>query len=586
MNTPEDLAFDPSGHLWIADTGNNQIRMINRGSGTVTVFGLPVDPGVLLRISGLPDGSGGFDGEGVPFGNPSRAYQGPSGIAIDSAGNLYIADTGNERIRVANATGSDITVANTLIAPGDIDTVVGNGLSGFSEGIARNSKLRSPKKITLDDSGNIFFADTNNHCIRAVDVGSGTLVVGTVVFNANEVGTLAGRGLNPGDDILGTEAKLSAPEGVALDHRSPRNVWIAESGSNRIRILNADPATQLDDVATDQGTTRSVTAGQVATIAGSAPAGIQVLDPKGLALDGPGIRIADSAQNQILALDLATRSLTVTAGTGTAGSTGDGGPATSGELDSPHGVAMDSGGILLAIADTGNGRIRGVNLSGSAVTAYGLTLDPGHIVTLATGLNGPLAIAIDTGGVAGSLDDIFVCDTRNHRIRRIARSDGTLTAVAGTGNGTYNAADEGFGIGDPSGIAILSTGQISISDEVNQRIYGFTVGGTIGTIVGTGVAGFNGDNLQALNTDLNSPGGLVPDPLGNLLIFDRSNHCIRRLAAGTLTIVCGTVDAGFNGDQRPGVNTRLNHPFSGAFDPSGNLYFSDTGNKRIRRFKP
>ncbi|MHC4777990.1 MAG: NHL repeat-containing protein [Planctomycetota bacterium] len=596
VNSPQDIAFGPLGDLWIADTGNNQIRFLNNQGTNLVVFGVTADAGALTRISGATDGSPGFNGDGSPFGSASILFDGPRGIAVDGSGNVYISDTENHVIRVANITGSGITIAGTTIASEDVADVAGAGVPGYNEAGPSRVRFGCRGKLTLDVNGNIFFPDTGNNCLRAVETsGSGSLQVGSVIIAANYIETFAGRGTDPGDDVSQSVAEIQFPAAVALDGSSPQNVFFLDTASNRVRILNPGTTNPLTGVATDQGTTITVQASQVSTVAGFPPTGLRFIDPRGMALYGNTVYVADAARHQVLAFDLTTRSISVVAGTGTSGALAPG-PANQSPLDSPNDVAVDSTGTFLAVADTGNNQVQLVNVGASGATAYNVTLQPGEIISVITGQSSPMAVTIDMAGWAtgGNLDDLYIASAGNHRIRQVLRSDGTDSSVAGGGTGTYNVSQEGgsatnFGLGDPAGVAILPSGLIVASDPVYQHVVAFTIGGTANSIAGTTNAGFNGDGLTALNSDLNSPGHMVVDGSGDLLIFDRQNHIVRRLAFGspdTLRIVCGTASAGFNGDGRPGVNTKINTPYSGTFDGAGNIYFSDSANQRIRRFRP
>jgi len=593
LNRPEDLAFDPSGNLWIADTGNNQIRMLNLGSAPATVFGVTVQPGTLLKISGKDDGKAGYKGDGGDF-KGGVEFDTPAGIAVDGNGSVFLADAGNQRIRAANASGSTITLAGVSIDPEKIQTVAGNGHAGFSGDNAApptTARLKYPRKLALDASGNIFFADTGNSRIRALNIDATPLTVGLVTVNGNRLNTVAGGGSDASDGIAATSARLQNPEGIALDGLSPQNLYITDTGSHRVRIVNADPVTTLTGVATDQGTTLDVNAGHIDTVAGVLPPGVQLTDPRGTAVHGNALYVADPGQHRILKIDLTNRNLSAVAGTGQPGNAGDDGPALSARLDAPEAVGVDSTGTLLIVADTGNDLIRVVNLSPSSINAFGQSIGAGDIKTVSSNPKSTRGLFVDVQGWGGSVDDVYLCDPGNHKVMRLARSDGNEQYIAGSGATNYDDHDEGalpldFNIDTPYGIAVSPSGLIHVSDAGHHRVYAFTPGVSMSTVTGTGTAGFNGDNLVATGADLDRPAGLCLDGSGDLLIFDGGNHAVRRLSGGLLSIVCGTVNAGFNGDRKPGVNTQLNAPTHGFCDASGNLYFSDTGNKRVRRFQP
>jgi sugar lactone lactonase YvrE len=591
VKAPEDLCFDANGNLWIADTGNNNIRFLNMGSSNVNVFTQTYTPGTLEIISGQTDAEAGFDGEDKDFDNHGRKYNRPSGIAVDASGNVYVADTGNHRIRAANGTSSPIVIAGRSLDDRRQKTIAGNGIAGFSGDGGQGSlaRIRSPKKIALDASANVYFADSGNHRIRAVDVGSGTLVVGAVSFSADDIETVAGGGSNTGDAVPALNARLIHPEGVALDSLNPQNLYIASTGSHRIRIVNAHPTNSLAGVATDQGSAISVAGGEIDTVAGAQATGLQIVDPRGAVLYGTDLYIADATQHQILKLDLTDRTLSVVVGTGAPGNGGDGGPAASAQLSGPSACGLTADGTGLLVADSGNSLIRVVNLGSSAAVFWNKSVAAGAIETLTSNPKACQGITVDTAGYAGAQNDAFIADTGQHYVRRITWTGGNETIVAGTGasgfsgdGGSATSAD----LNVPTGLCIDSSGNVFMADTGNVRIRRFIPGGNIVTVAGSGKAGFNGDGLLALGTDLDAPTGVLLDGSGDLVIVDQKNHCLRRLATGILRIVCGTGTAGLNGDRKPGVNTQLNSPFQGVVDGSGNIYLSDTGNRLVRRFHP
>lgn len=595
LHTPQGLAFEGADRLWIADSGNNQIRLLNLGTSTLSAFGVSVPPACLCRISGREDGTADFKGDGRPFsatGPSGPHYDGPAGVAVDAAGNVYVADTSNHRIRAANAGASSITIAGVSVAAGAVQTVAGTGTAGFGGdgGAPLSADLHEPRALVTDASGHFFFADTANHRVRAVDAGSGTLVVGTVSFSAGTIETVTGGGSSTGDHVPGPSAMLSGPAGLALDGLSPRNLYVTDTGANRVRILNSDPSVTLTGVATDQGSTLAVDGGDIATVAGTAPAGLRLVEPCGTVLAGPVLYIADPAQHRVLALDLADRSLSVVAGTGQSGSTGDGGPAGSALLDAPRAVGVNGAGTVLLIADSGNDAVRAVNLSASSLAAYGQTIAAGAIETVSTAVGGGSALWVDTQNHAGAgADHAYCADPENLVVGRLA-TDGSYAVVAGSGSG-YASGNEGnaalsFGMDEPSGVAGASDGTIYVADASAHRVYAFTLGSTMATVAGTGLTAFNGDNLAAASANLDEPAGLAVDGSDRLLLFDRGMHVIRRLASGTLTMVCGTLSGGYNGADKPPLNCQLNSPEHGAVDGAGNLYVTDTGNRLVRRFRP
>jgi hypothetical protein len=592
LNAPQDLAFDGAQNLWIADTGNNQIRFFNRGSTPNNVFGTNVQPGRINLIAGKADGSAGYGGDGKNFDDACK-FRGPRGLVVDTSDNIYLCDSGNHRLRVANGTIGAITIAGTTINAGDVKTVAGTGDDGFSnDGSApTTAELSAPCKIVLDASGNIFFSDTGNHRIRAIDVGTGTLVVGAVSFAADTIQTVAGGGAGTGDAIPALNALLMSPEGLTLDGLSPQNLYLTDTGANRVRVVNSLPSINLNGVATDQGSAITVAGSAIETVAGSPSTGIQLIEPVDTVLHATDLYIADPAQNRVFKLDLLTRALTVVAGTGQAGYTGDSALAVSAQLNGPRALGLDSTGDLLLIADSGNSAIRVVNLGTASVSAYGQTVGVGNIETISTNAKMCQGIWIDRLNHAGAgIDEMYATCGAALLVVQIARTGGNQTTIAGNG-AIYSAPAEGgpplaFGITLPHGICIDSAGTFYVSDAGEHRVYSFTVAGTMSTVAGTGKPSFNGDNLVATSTDLHTPSGLLLDGAGNLLLFEAGNHIVRRLVSGNLSILCGTTTAGYNGAGKPPINTQLNRPKAGVLSGAGDLFFCDTGNRMLRRFHP
>ena len=318
------MALDSADNLYIADSENHRIRMVDASDIITTVAG---------------NGSSGFSGDGGPA--TSAQLRNPFGVALDSADNLYIVDSENHRIRMVDA--SDI-----------ITTVAGSGVPAFSGdgGLATSAQLRNPFGVALDSADNLYIADTSNHRIRMVAAG----IISTVAGNGSLPG---GSQPNPpgssGDGGPATSASLSNPRGVALD--SADNLYIADSEHFRIRM---------------------VVAGTISAVAGNGffgsggdegPAiGTQLASPVGVALDSADkLYIVDDRIRLVVAGIIST-----VAGNGTSGDDfpqGDGGPAIDSQLG-PSGVALDSAGNLY-IAELGSHRIRMVDASGIISTVAG-----------------------------------------------------------------------------------------------------------------------------------------------------------------------------------------------------------------------
>ncbi len=245
-------------------------------------------------------------------------------------------------------------------------------------------------------------------------------------------------------------------------------------------------------------------------------------------------------------------------------------------------MAVDASGNLY-IADQGAGanRIRKVTPGGTISTVAGgqsLLVGDGGPATNAQ-LNLPSAGVMDSGG------NVYISDTGNNRIRRIA-PNGIISTIAGNGTAGYSG-DGGAGtsaqLNNPMGVAVDSAGNVYIADELNSTIRKVTPSGTITTLAGNGKSGFSGDGGPATSAQLNAPQGVAVDASGNVFIADTSNRRVRRVSSGgTIITVAGNGTFGFSGDGGPGINAELGTPVGLAVDTNGNLYIADQANGRIR----
>ena len=269
------------------------------------------------------------------------------------------------------------------------------------------------------------------------------------------------------------------------------------------------------------------------------------------------------------------------AGDGTVGFGGNGGAATLAMLSTPTGVALDNSGNLY-IADFGNNQIRKVNSSGIITTISGNTTGgysgDGGAATSAE-LNEPYGVAIDNSG------NIYVSDVLNSRIRKI-NTAGIITTIAG--NGTIGYGGDGgpataAEFNNPNQMAIDDTGNILVADFANNRIRKISISGSIYTIAGNGIAGYSSDGILAISAELNHPSGVAVDAVGNIYIADGQNNRIRKVStAGYISTIAGTGTASFGGDNGAATAATLNNPSSIAVDASGNIYITDQNNQRLR----
>jgi sugar lactone lactonase YvrE len=367
LNYAYGVAVDSGGNIYIGDTQNNRVRKVASSTGVINTV------------------VGGYPGDGGPATNV-QLYN-PCGVVLDNAGNCYIADSGNNRVR------------KLITSTGVIYTVAGNGEGGYSGdgGPATAARLSSPVGVLWDGSGNLYIASKWSGLIRAVDLNTGL------------IRTVAGGGAwGPSDGGPATAAHLGWPWGLALD--SGGNLYFSDNLENQVRRVSASTGI----ITTVAGITN-----WPPTFSGDGgPAtAADIYMPEGIAVDNGGILyIADSVNCRIRNVDLNTGVIGTMAGNGIWGSSGDGGPATSAKLLSPAGVTLDGFGNLY-IADSGNARIRKVNLStgvissvdGNGIPGFG---GDGGPATSAQ-LNAPAGLALDNNL------NLLIADTGNNRVREV-----------------------------------------------------------------------------------------------------------------------------------------------------------------------
>ena len=546
---PTSVALDGDGNLFIADVENNRIRKVNGITGIITTVA----------------GTGEFDFSGDGGLATAAALASPTGIVVDGSGNLLIADEGNERIRRVNgATGIIITLAGGC-DPFFEDCQLGDG------GPAIAAAFSGPTTVNVDGGGNLFIADTDNNRIRKVDGVTGiiTTVAGTGAFDFS------------GDGGPATAAALASPIGIVVDGAG--NLLIADVANDRVRKVGG--ATNLITTVVGTGE-RSLTGDGVAATAAA------LIVPWGVAADGTGnLFIADTLNNRIRKVDGVTGIITTVAGTGCIPALqescllGDGRPAVQGALVNPQGVEVDEAGNLF-IADRDNNRIRKVDGATGIITtvagtdSLGFSGDGGPATTAE--LNEPFDVAVDGSG------NLFIADTFNLRIRKVDATTGIITTVAGTGE-LGLSGDGGPAIAaafsGPTSVAVDEAGNLFIADESNHRIRkvdGAT--GIITTVAGTGGQGYSGDGGPATSAMLFAPVGVAVDGMGSLFISDRGNGRVRKVdgVTGIITTVAGTGEAGLSGDGGPAGAAILFSPIGLTLDGAGNLFIADTGNSRIR----
>ena len=539
------------------------------------------------------NGTDGNSGDGGPA--TSAQLDAAFGVTADRAGNIYIADAHNERIRKVSAT------------TGVITTIVGNGTAGFAGdgGLATSAELNEPQGVTIDAAGNLYIADTLNNRIRMVSANTGiiTTVAGSPASNFS------------GDGGPATSAGLNAPAGVGAD--STGNLYIADSGNSRVRKVSASTGI-ITTVA--GGGTGGVGDGGAAT---SALLG----GVRGVGLDSAGnLYIADTSANRIREVNASTGIITTVAGTGTQGYTGDGGAATSAELNLPSGLALDSAGNIY-IADTQNHVIREVNVSNGVITTVagngtaGYSGDSGA-ATVAE-LSFPASLAV------GGVGHLYAADFGNNTIRKVAslalpvtnigsistqnlflqttaaatitsftvpvsqgnKQEYTVGTVSGcvvdgvTPNpaGTICIIPITFSPGYP-GLRSVPLQAVTSAGNVNIGLNGQGVGplavitpGTMSTLAGeVNPPNCNAYNGPALLGPLCNPSAGAVDAAGNVYVAAFYSNTVSKIdASGKITVIAGTGGFGVSGIGGPATSANIERPSDVTIDAAGNVYFSD-----------
>ncbi len=535
LNSPADIALDAAGNLVIADGLNERIRRVDAVTGIITTI--------------VGTGATGFGGDGGPA--AAAVLDDPASIAFDAAGDLFIADGSNQRIRRVDAT------------TGIITTVAGNGVAGFGGdgGPATSAQLNGPSGVAVDPDGNVLIADQQNFRIRRVDAATG--VISTVVGNGSY-------GYS-GDGGLATDAGLNYAPRVAFD--AVGDLLVAEND----RIRRVDGASGIISTIAGNGSYGYSGDGGLATAA-------QIGTPPSVALNSAGdLFIADSGDSRIRRMIAATGVITTIAGNGTYGYSGDGGPAIDAQLQDPQAIAVDAAGNLF-ISEHVGGHVRRVDAATGVVTTvagngtFGYAGDGGP-ATLAS-LSYPLGIGFDGAG------GLFIADTNSNRIRRVDPATGIITTIAGNGipafggdGGPATAANLNY----PVAVAADAAGDLFIADYVNFRVRRVDVAtGVITTVAGGGTSATDADGGLAVDAHIIA-NGLALDADGNLFISD-NNTRVRRVDAVTniiSTVAGGSL--GFGGDGGPATAASLFGPTGLGFDSWGNLFIADTGNIRVRR---
>jgi uncharacterized protein (TIGR03437 family) len=581
LDSPLAVAVDRGGNLYIADNGNNRIRKVTVATGIITTVA----------------GNGSFRASG-DNGPATAAGLDPYHIALDSNGNIYVADFSNDRIRKIAA------------GAGTITTIAGSS-TGFSGdgGPATAALLDGPNAVALDSTGNIYICDQFNSVIRKISPDG-------------LINTIAGSG-DYGDDGDGgpaIRATLFLPDTIAVDPSAGKLYLL---NLDRVRVIDlasgiitrfagsgslgfgGDGQSALaatfyfplgltitannDLLIGDTGNhrIRRIRNGTIDTVAGTdvkdggAATAAYLTEPEAaVATTGGDLVISDTAGARIRKVSAVDGRISTIAGTGNAGS-------QEGRISSPGGLALDPNGNVV-FADYANHRVQRINPAGLPATIVGATTTPkaGYsgdgIFAAGALLNAPIAVAYDAAG------NLYIADSGNYRVRKVDAISGMISTVAGTGRaGT-------IGVGGPAtqapvspkGIAVDAAGNLYIADANHRVLKVSATSGLLTMVAGTGAPGFNGDGKPATTAQLSFPTSVAVDGSGNLYIADFGNGLLRKVdITGMMTTIAGSGVRFVDRESGPALAIGMS-PLYVSVSPGGDIYITDAVNDRVRKLVP
>ena len=642
MNNPNGLAIDSSNNLYIADTNNNKVVELAAGTSTLTAIagtgtagstgdgaaatsalldhpkGITVDSagnvyiadtntckirvvlangGKIYSVAG--NGTCGDTGVGAPA--TSFELNKPRGIATDSSGNVYVADTTNKKVRKLTCT-ANCNTSGTTAPTFTMSEFAGDGTSGTctdgTTATAVGCSIGLTEDVATDSSGNVFIAATPGNYIEEVPIASGTYyginmtlnkmyaVVGngSTSYNGNGYGT-------PGNSAISSvPGRLSSPGGVWVAPGGA--IYVADSSHNLIRVRTTSALASLINIAGNR------TGGSSGSGTEGASAELQI--PTGLAVDASGnVIIGDSNDHRIRKWFPTqvggTWEVATIAGTGSGGASGNGGPAIQAAVSQPEGIAVDSNGVVY-FADAGNARVRYIDTSGNMQILIGTGTNgvptDGN-TSVGEKINTPYAVAVDGQNnvyIASTGTDCSVYEVLNNSTSPVSQ----VWRVWGNGTCGSGASQ----LSNPQGMyAVGST--IYIADTGNHRIVQLTCSTncssasakrtfTGSVIIGNGSSGA-GNNVSATGAVLNSPTGVYVSG-SNVYIADNANNRIAKVTpvtSGTITTFVGTTGSTGSTGDGAGIGSngsiQAGAPFGVVGVSGGDLFFTEQGSNNVLR---
>jgi hypothetical protein len=539
FNNPNRVAVDNSGNVYVADTLNHTVRKVTP-EGVVTT---------LAGLAGIPGSANGT--------NSAARFRELYGVAVDGAGNVYVADSGNDSIRKVAPVGTNWVVT----------TIVGRagGIPGSADGTNGAARFNFPTAVAVDKTGKLYVADTDNHTIRQV-ISAGTNWVVT---------TIAGQAGGPGGaDGTSDVARFRAPFGIAVDGEG--NVYVGEGANSVIRRLTRTGGSWV--VTTPIGLTNAP-----GTLDGTNSAA-RINSPVGLAADQAGnLYVAEEKNDLIRKVTLVGTDWVVTTVAGLGGKFGSADSiGIAARFAGPSGVTVDAAGNVY-VADQVNNTIRKVTANGVVSTLAGLSGYAGST----NGRNSDARFNYPSGVTVDGEGNLYVIDTFNDGVRRITpiETNWVVTTLAGGSEGSNDGVGAAAQFTVPKGVAVDRAGNIYVADTIASTIRKVTPGGSVSTLAGQAYIQGSTDGTGAA-ARFNCPGGLAVDNATNVYVADTWNHTIRKISsAKVVTTIAGL--AGISGSaDGTGTEARFHSPSGLAVDSAGNIYVADTYNNTIRKLAP
>jgi sugar lactone lactonase YvrE len=515
FSSPSGVASDAAGNVYVADQGNRTIRKITAD-------------GVVSTLVGAAGQAGSADGSGSV-----ARFKAPAAVAIDSAGNLYVADPVDSTIRKITPVGVVSTLAGVAGQSGSTDDI------GNSTGAGR---FNEPYGVAVDSTGNVYVADFGNSAIRKI---TPTGSVSTYAGTAGNIGSANG---------VGPAAAFYLPQGIATD--SAGNVYVADTYNFAVRKITPD---------------RTVT-----TLAGTT----HFSYPFGVAVDAAGNVYVGCEDGTILEIST-VGAVTTLAGTINALGSADGVGAAA-QFSGTTGLATGSAGNVY-VADVNNAEIRKITSTAVVSTLAGLAPQPGS--TDGTGriarFNYPQGIAADAAG------NMYVADNINSTIRKITAA-GVVSTLAGVARkpGTSDSIPGPAQFATPRGMAVDSTGNVYVADSGNVTIRKITSAGQVTTLAGTPGTTGSSNGTSATTATFGNPTGIAVDSAGNVYVADTGNNMVRKVSGGQVTLLAGSTTGQPGSANGNGGSAGFKLPTAVATDSAGNVYVADSGNATIRKISP